>query len=1139
MHFLTLAYGFLLVYGTLFPLTDWHSPTENIIGTLLADGIKPSSLPDIITNILVYIPFGLLLFNITARYQRAPIAMVISIMTGTFLSISLEYLQAYNPHRVASILDVILNVGGTSIGVIFARGFRGEFRFGRWLIKHRKNLILPTTFANLGLLSLGLWALSQLSPLVPSIDISTLRDGLKPIISVLKGKSALNNEHTAVYFFSVLGLGLISDDLVRPGKKRALFFGFVLLVLLFKVPMVSRQLSIEALLGSGTALLFYVFLRVIPSALRLKLAAILIILAVGIDALRVDPKAQAWDLQTFNWIPFRMHITNTLIGFGDILTGLWPFASLCYIAIRTLAYQSNKVGITGGIIIFLSILALEWNQQHIPGRHGDITDAFLAWLAWSIAWFFPALKNTGTSNHFSDTRFIDQVSATKKAPTRAKLFWGIAGLLTLLASTIIVKFSASDEFTEKPLDESILYRLPTPQELPEVMLPHFKFAHPRLPAPSPKDVVRLKIENRKFFRRAKRRADKGQGKFYEIILTEFVDSGSQDLNVLHKRLIALKFKSRGQKQIKPLAIAYDWLYHQWTPDQRTQLRKKLEDGAEYIIDHIRHKQRLSPYNVYLYNSPLQALMAASIALYGDSQRGNDAMNFTFDYWKHRVIPVWRQIMGTNGGWHEGGEYIGIGIGQAIYQLPAMWRKATGEDYFKSESGIKGFLDFLIYRTRPDNTHFRWGDASYFNRRVNDRLALSLEYQNPASYALTGCEKTIKPTSWPWGPLSDPSLCGVNALVTMPLNRYFDGIGLLTARSNWSPDATYVSFKAGDNFWSHSHLDQGAFTIYKGGPLAIDSGFYGPRYGADHHMNYTYQTIAHNLVTITDPKDTVPAPRKGNPRPFANDGGQRRVGSSWGIESAPLDLYEWQRKREIYHTASMANVFMEDDFTVGVADLTPAYTNAYSGKGSFSHRTRRVEKYHRIFGYDRKDDVIVIFDRIRATNPKFTKRWLLHTIEKPIKTQDGFNIMLSPKTQLGHKGGRLVGHVLKPKPADVTLIGGPSFEFYVDGKNYPLNKTTLSRKKNAEPGAWRIEINPSSKNFQDVFLVVLLPTLGNSSPPHQVSLLENANQIGCEIIGPSRITRWWFSHNKEGLSIDSSDHNKLKRVHNIGISEDSN
>ena len=183
-------------------------------------------------------------------------------------------------------------------------------------------------------------------------------------------------------------------------------------------------------------------------------------------------------------------------------------------------------------------------------------------------------------------------------------------------------------------------------------------------------------------------------------------------------------------------------------------------------------------------------------------------------------------MGTNGGWHEGGEYVGIGIGQAIYQVPAMWRSATGEDIFSAEPGIQGFLDFLIYRTRPDKSHFRWGDGSHFDKLIPDRIPLAIEYRHAAAYSMNGCPRRTEPTAWPWGPFPDNSLCDPDALKGLPLARYFDGIGMLVARSDWTPDATYVSFKAGDNYWSHAHLDQGSFTVFQGGALAVDSGAYG-------------------------------------------------------------------------------------------------------------------------------------------------------------------------------------------------------------------------------------------------------------------------------------------------------------------------
>jgi hypothetical protein len=359
---------------------------------------------------------------------------------------------------------------------------------------------------------------------------------------------------------------------------------------------------------------------------------------------------------------------------------------------------------------------------------------------------------------------------------------------------------------------------------------------------------------------------------------------------------------------------------------------------------------------------------------------------------------------------------------------------------------------------------------------------------------------------------------------MPLVRRFDGIGMLIARSDWSPEATYVTFKAGDNFWSHSHLDQGAFTIYKGGALAIDSGLYGPVYGSDHHMNYAYQAIAHNVVTVTDPADTVPAPGKDKPRPIANDGGQRRIGSGWGVEAAPLDRVEWEAKRDTYHAGEMGELLDQGGLAVVAADVTPAYTNTHSGVGTFSARTRRVERLWRIFGYDRVDDVVVIFDQVGSTRAGFRKRWLLHTMTKPTVFPDGFTVDVPATGGPGHGGGRLEARVLLPKFAVINPVGGRGLEFFVDQKNYDENGTLseIARKLGAngpEPGAWRIEVSPPRDEKDDLFLVVLLPSSEKALPAHRVTLLERGNSVGCEIAGPNRTTRWWFEPGHNAAAID--------------------
>jgi len=702
----------------------------------------------------------------------------------------------------------------------------------------------------------------------------------------------------------------------------------------------------------------------------------------------------------------------------------------------------------------------------------------------------------------------------------------LGACLVVLVATLMAAPLNSKRRAEIPLNEAALPKLPSPADLPPVSVPGFRYAHPRLPHPSAQELAFLAAANPAFLKEAARAGAGAQGLLYQATLVAYLEAGGPDADLLYQRLIELKFEGRASDSVKALAVAYDWLYARWNERQRASLRSKLADGCDYLIELIR-KERLSPYNVILYNSPFQALMACNVALYGDDPRGEPVMRFTYDLWKRRVLPVWHQVMGQHGGWHEGGEYVGIGIGQAIWQVPAMWRAATGEDVFRQEAGIRGFLDFLVYRTRPDGTDFRWGDAAYFDKLAPDATALALEFRHAAAYTLHPPRPEPAPSGWPWGPLTDVSLLDPHAIERLPLAKYFDGIGLLVARSDWGSDATYVTFAAGDNFWSHTHLDQGAFTIYKGGALAIDSGLYGPEYGSDHHMNYTYQTIAHNAVTVTDPDDKVPAPGKEHPRPIANDGGQRRIGSGWGVEAAPIDREEWEAKREIYHTGSIEKSLDADGLTVAVADVTPAYTNGNSGRGTFSDRTRRVERLWRVFAYDRIDDVVVVYDDVQATRAEFRKRWLLHTIEAPAIDGSDFTVTIAPGDHVGRSGGRLEGHVVFPERAMINSVGGRGLEFFVDDRNFDEGGRVweIVRSRGLlgpEPGAWRIEVSPEADALDDQFLVVMLPSGIAERPTHKIRQLRSADLIGCEVAGPSRTTRWWFKPGRLGVTVEIGD-----------------
>lgn len=1149
-----LTFAAFVVYGSLVPLDFHYRPLTEAWGVFrhtpyLQLGI--GSRADWVANILLYLPLGFFGMGWLTAIDRSHVAAkgAFVLIVCMLIAVGIEFTQLFFPPRTVSLNDIIAESIGSVLGIAIwlHAGSRLSALWDKVQRGGRDGTHALIALYVIAYLALSLFPFDFLVSATEIAEKLGNPDRIALFVTASCGGifSCSGKLLSEVLIAAPLGvfLGIVARGASLYSLRRAFGWGILLGAVIeglqtFLASGTGQGASILTR-GVGMALglvVYQIFRRewlfrfrseikiVVLFVLPLYLVLLLAINGFFTSALENHWAASA-KLQETHFLPFYYHyFTTETHAVYSLLINLGVYAPIGFVI---WIYGDDQAGRNklwlAALVAATAAFGIETMKLFLVDRKPDPTNILIAGAAAALTYFAATRLTQWTGIDPIRPTLLPSESPTRRAPpdkrgTRISLGLAVGFLVGAIA---LVGWVIALQPKEHFVDESKLPQLPAPTELPEVSLPGFRYDHPRLPSPSAAELAILRAQNPGYLRDLRSQANAGKGALQAAVMQELIEPGSVDLKLLFRRLMDLKFEWRGHEQGKPIALAYDWLYPQWSDSQRILLRARLADTCDYLIAVIR-TERLSPYNVILYNSPFQALMACSLALYGDDPRGDAIMRFTDDLWKNRVLPVWRQVMGQYGGWHEGGEYVGIGIGQAIFQVPNMWRHATGEDLFASEPGIRGFLDFLIYRTQPDGMHFHWGDGSFFDRIVPDALALALEYHR--GYGLRPVPKEPRPTSWPWGPLSKASDYDPVAITRLPLVRQFDGIGMVVARTDWSPDATYVTFKAGDNYWSHSHLDQGAFTIYKGGELAIDSGLYGPAYGSDHHMNYSYQTIAHNVVTVTDPDDTVRAPGKDTSRPIANDGGQRRIGSGWGIEAAPLDRAEWDAKRDIYHTATTERLFDQDGLIVAVTDVTPAYTNVRSGEGTFSHRTRRVERFWRTFGYDRVDDVVIVFDQVTATNAAFRKRWLLHTLEEPTVTPEGFVVSVSPQNRPGHLGGRLNATVLLPKGAQINPIGGDGLEFFVDNKNYDENGTlqkTIKQlgRNRSEPGAWRIEVSPPQDAIDDVFLVVLLPSTLTARPQHRVSLLESGTRVGCEIVGPTRTTRWWFEPGRNGAEIE--------------------
>lgn len=1132
-------YAAFVVYGSLIPFEYRPLP-------LAAAWVEFRHIPylrlgvasraDWVANILLYVPLAFLLSGAAAGRCRTQLCRWLAsggvLVLCVSLAVGVEFAQLYFPQRTVSRNDIYAEFIGSLLGGALwlrAGGYLDGFRCALAARSARTPRLLVLLYG-IGYLLLAGFPFDFLVS-GPELAWKLKGDawGLWQARSACGGGvSCLGQRLVEVLAAVPLGMGLVLWLPKRVGGlAQAVRWGFGLGLGLEAVQfLTASNLSqgVSVLCRASGVVLGYAVcrwgrrdwwargLRLLARPWVLAAAGLLYAgLAVRLVLAGKGPwlaGAEAGQrLAVTRFIPFYYHyFTSETRAVESFLLYFWLYAPLGVLAFaRVAAGRPVRHGFwRAGALGALAAFGLEFAKLWAARTRPDPTNVLIGGLGalfgyWAIGKLYSALAVSESPAVGSGAAGPSGGGRPFRPRLALALLGGLAGAWLLAGLPALPSGSA-----ERAADERFYPKLPDPARLPEARLPGFKAVHPRLPSPSSEELARLRADNPDFLKRAVQRAQGGAGPLDAAILAAYARPEAVSPDILFRRLLELRPVARGDEQAKALALAYDWLYERWSPEQRAVLLEKTLAACRYEITFIR-KERLSPYNVVLYNSPLQGLMACALAIYGDHPEAAPVMNFTHDLWKNRVLPVWRQIMGRNGGWHEGGEYVGIGIGQAIYQLPALWRAATGEDLFAGEPGLRGFLDFLVYRTRPDGTQVRLGDAGYFQRDAPDRIPLALEYGHAAAYSFRGCPRPGESSAWPWGPLTRENLCRPEAVAGLPLQRLFDGLGLVIARSGWDPDATLVTFKAGDNFWSHTHLDQGSFTIYKGGALAIDSGLYGSGYGLDHHMNYAYQTVAHNAVTVTDPADTAPMPTPGAPRSIANDGGQRRVGSGWGQEPAPLDRAEWERKRELYHTGTLLGFYDRNDLVVAVADLTPAYTNRFSQKGRFFARTRRIERLVRTFLYDRINDVVVVHDRVYATDPGFIKRSLIHGIAQPVRTATGFRLRTPAEPAPGHAGGVLDVRVLWPEEAFIDIVGGAGAEFWVDGRNYDDGGNVwrvAAQRPDAEPGRWRAEIRPRRPAARDDFLMVLQPRLADRPEP-VLRVRKAAGEPGCEIEGPGR------------------------------------
>ncbi|WP_331650544.1 VanZ family protein [Piscinibacter sp.] len=349
-------YAALIVYASLYPFAGWRVPGVSPWDFLTLTWPHWWTGFDLVFNLLGYMPLGALLFGAAVRSGWSVArAFALALAVGAGLSTSMEFVQNYLPLRVASNLDLALNVAGTAVGALLGALVHALGGIERWQAVRDRWFIDRSAG---GLTLLLLWPIGLLFPVPVPLGAGQvwphLRDGLAEWLqgtmvsdwtepwlqpdADLSTPLAPGSEFVAIVF-GLLAPCLVAFTIARPGWRR-LLLALGAAGVAFATTTLSTALNFgpqhalawrteTALAGLVTGLTLALALAWVArrAAAGLGLVALAVLVAL-VGQAPSDPyfaeSLQAWEQGRF----IRFHGAAQWVGW------LWPYAAMAYLLAR-------------------------------------------------------------------------------------------------------------------------------------------------------------------------------------------------------------------------------------------------------------------------------------------------------------------------------------------------------------------------------------------------------------------------------------------------------------------------------------------------------------------------------------------------------------------------------------------------------------------------------------------------------------------------------------------------------------------------------------------------------------------------------------------------------------------------------------
>lgn len=318
------------------------------------------------------------------------------------------------------------------------------------------------------------------------------------------------------------------------------------------------------------------------------------------------------------------------------------------------------------------------------------------------------------------------------------------------------------------------------------------------------------------------------------------------------------------------AIGYDWLYAQFTPDERATLKTAMLKhglslaGPAYAKGGPTSKRTWFVTSNHNWNQVCNGgLLATALALADEEP----ALARLVIEGACKSLPLAMAAYAPDGAYPEGPNYWVYGTGYNVIAIAGLGSALSTDFGLSKASAFDRTMLYRLHVESPTGLSFNYADGhadiaahacdTWLATRFNHAKAMT-HCRMQLAEALAKNKSSIKKDRMfalhaVWFPVAQQS-----GIADLPLEAVFRGEAELAIfRSAWNdPRAIFAGFKAGSNDANHAHLDLGSFVLDADGvrwaqDLGSDSYNLPAYFGSKRWSYYRLNNHSHNTLTPGD------------------------------------------------------------------------------------------------------------------------------------------------------------------------------------------------------------------------------------------------------------------------------------------------